>query len=132
MKIQNSKSTDKKRVLAVMTHHCALKIRKRYYFEDSILKEDLQKFPNMKLEINEFSKFVKSARDNFTLISSNPNIVISGVIEDKVFDVFFGSVKYDDRESTLKLVEEFEEQLLKLNFGDDIYQQTNTNYQKIS
>lgn len=119
------KSTKKKRILAVMTHHCALKIRKKYYFEDSITKETLAVFEGMDLQINEFSKFVEGAKDNFKLISKNPAIIVSGVVTDKVFDVFFGSMSGDTDELREQSVAAFEKKLLELNLGTEFFYHEN-------
>ncbi|NRB36990.1 MAG: hypothetical protein HRU20_00820 [Pseudomonadales bacterium] len=126
MLAQSLQSIDKITILAVLTHHCAFKIRKRYYFETPIYKESLLLFDDMELEVIEFSKFVKDANDYFKLVSIHPPLFISGVISEKVFDVFFGSMKTSSKEDDLQTVKQFEERLLQLNFGNTIQQQDNS------
>lgn len=73
----------------------------------------------MNISIFNFSETVPQAHDYYEVTSSDPKISISGVIGQKMFEVFFGKVGSKNFDEDMKMVERFNKKLRNKNFGNE-------------
>jgi hypothetical protein len=78
-------------IRAFQTLDCANKVRVHYRFEGALSKAIFGAFSDATVEVNEFSRFVSTARDHFTM-SRDGRFHAGGVLGENVMVVTYGKI----------------------------------------
>jgi hypothetical protein len=79
------------RIRAFQTLDCANKVRVHYRFEGALSKALFACFSDAAISVNEFSRFVASARDHFT-ITREGRFHAGGILGDNLMVVTYGKI----------------------------------------
>ncbi len=104
-------------VRAFQTLDCANKVRVHYRFEGALSKSLFGLFPDASIVVNEFSRFVATARDHFT-ISRDGRFHAGGVLGEHQLVVTYGKIAsaWPGEE-----IAEFERKLREAGYGRTEY-----------